>query len=263
MKKVFLAVLAIITFTTVNAQKKGTKKAEVDTEKVTGSLQSEKGENYLPEQGDWAIGFNANSIFKNLARSFNGNEGSVTPEEINMKEGAFVGKLFIEDRQAYRVVLNLGFGSDAKTTPLTNAEQKVTSSAFEVQIGLGKEWRRGKTRLQGFYGVDALVGFDSGLKTKNTITTISGPVANSETITKTGSQINFGVNGFVGAEYFLLPKMSLGAQYNWGLGIGIIGKSETTTSGTGIPSTTVEGGKGTAINFGGVGTASLNLTLHF
>jgi hypothetical protein len=294
MRKILLSILAIATFATATAQKKGGKKAvekeEVETETTSkkSNLQSSKGENYLPEQGDWAIGFNANSIFKNLARSFNGSEASVAPEQINMKEAAFVGKLFIQDNQAYRVIVNLGFGSNTNTATTTTGialpriETDIVTKAkeFDIQVGLGKEWRRGKTRLQGFYGADALVGFNTGKdvdEVTTTKTTSAANVINSTFVgvnNNAGSTITVGINGFIGAEYFILPKLALGAQYNWGLGIAFTGAGKSTLSATGSPDVETENtGKSTSFFFGtrdslsnaavGVGTASLNLTLHF
>ena len=121
-----------------------------------------------------------------------------------------------------------------------------------MTAGLGKEWRRGSTRLQGFYGADALVGFSS---TKWTETNNNAGNASFNA----GTSINLGVTGFIGAEYFLFPKMSIGAQYNYGLQIASNGAPEYTPA-IGNP---IKGESSTDFSLGNVTSASINLTLHF
>jgi hypothetical protein len=291
MKKILFSVIAMFTIITVSAQKKrsttSSSETVVEYQSTTGTtLQSSKGENYLPEAGDWAIGFNANSIFKNLARSFDASNATPAQGEIYLQQGAFVGKYFTDETHAYRVVVNLGYGSNTTTNttttgaalPRTETEQKIKVKEFDIQLGLGKEWRRGKTRLQGFYGADALIGFNTG-RDRDTITDTKVTPATGNIVstsnginTNLGSTITVGVNGFIGAEYFIIPKLAIGAQYNWGLGVAFTGKGTQTTSASNTPDVDTEiNGKNTAFYLGGfskdgtvgVGTASLNLTLHF
>lgn len=267
MKKLLFAAVAVITFGAANAQ----------------DLVSKKGENYLPEAGDWALGFNANNIFQYVGNSFNGNTNNGAPSVTYQVDNTFVGKKFITDKKALRVIANLRFGSDktsvptvstAGTTETTTIVENV-NSGFDLQVGLGKEWRKGNTRLQGFYGADASLVVSSG-KNKNTtestaVTTVGNAVTTSnssvEVVSKDGFGLGVALQGFIGAEYFLFPKISIGAQYTWGPVITIQGKSNvsTSTSATGSPSTSssVDGGKASNFGFGGVGVSSMNLTLHF
>ena len=39
-------------------------------------LKSKRGEPFLPEKGDWAIGFNADGIFSYIGNAFNGTIGN-------------------------------------------------------------------------------------------------------------------------------------------------------------------------------------------
>lgn len=140
-----------------------------------------------------------------------------------------------------------------------------SSSAFGLSAGLEK--RKGKTRLQGLYGGE--IGFYiSSAKDKFTygnkliapgsgVTAITvdavgdsipgalnidknPPVASTDlngariTERKYGTQFSFGLRGFIGVEYFMLPKISIGGEFGMGLGFTTIGKSSTTyeTSGT-------------------------------
>ena len=58
MKKILLSALAVFAFSFANAQEQ--------------EIVSSKGENYLPQQGDWSIGFSANSALSFVGSAFNG-----------------------------------------------------------------------------------------------------------------------------------------------------------------------------------------------
>lgn len=244
MKKIILTVAAVFAMTLANAQ----------------DLKSKKGENFLPEAGDWAIGFNADGLFNYVGNAFNGS--NVAPTVGFQNAGTFVGKKFITDKTAYRVIANLAAGANTSTSNgfVNNAEIK--TSGFDLAAGLGKEWRRGTTRLQGFYGADALITIESNsTETTNTNATTGAFVSSSEF--KSGLALGLGAQGFIGAEYFLFPKIAIGAQYTYRVGFDIQGKSETTTQVGSAAATTVDGGKSANFGIGGVGVSSINLTLHF
>ncbi len=253
MKKIILSVAAVMAFGFANAQ----------------DLKSKKGENYLPEAGDWAISFNADGIFNYVGNAFNGNLGNTAPTVnfVDDENVAFVGKKFIDAKSAYRVVANLGFNSGSETTIIEDAagdfvssEEKV--SGFALAAGLGKEWRRGNTRLQGFYGADALLTLKSTTVEVTETDLLDGSFIGSAEA-KTGLGLGIGVQGFIGAEYFIFPKMSIGAQYTYRVGVDMDGEDEATVTLPGAPSVTVKGGKSSDFGFGSVGIASMNLTLHF
>jgi hypothetical protein len=245
MKKVLLTAAAVLSLTFVNAQ----------------DLKSKKGEAYLPVSGDWAISFNADGIFRYAGNAFNGSTTNAAPSVTYVTNNAFVGKKFISDKMAYRVVANLGFGASNDKIPTTGIMTENKSSGFDLTAGLGKEWRKGSTRLQGFYGADALINVSSR-SSESTITTSTGTFVSS-TENKSGLGLGLGVQGFLGAEYFIFPKFAIGAQYTYRVGFEVQGKSETTTkTGTAAPQT-VDGGTSSDFGFGNVGITSINLTLHF
>lgn len=242
MKKIILTAAAVFAFSFANAQ----------------DLKSKKGENYLPEAGEWAISFNATGVFNYVGNSFNGSLANTAPTVANATPNSFVGKKFIDAKSAYRVVANLGFGSNNLT--LGDVDGNGTAdfptykaSTFNLNVGLGKEWRRGSTRLQGFYGADALIGFSS------TKWTETNNAAGNDKF-DAGTSINLGVTGFIGAEYFIFPKIAIGAQYNYGLQIVSNGASKYTPSGA--PEVEVSKSS-TDFSLGNVTSASMNLTLHF
>ncbi len=291
-------------------------------------LTSKKGEPILPEAEDWAISFDATPVFQFVGNAFNGNTGNAAPSVnfLNSNQ-TIIGKKFIDEKSAYRVLVRLGFNNqtfknlvndDANTSavvfPATapQVEDKFSKKNTNIGIGVGKEFRRGKTRLQGYYGADAMIWISmSGTKYKygNVITavpTAAGQTAtptsttwdattgtalsvaangNRTLSTKSGMTFGIGVRGFIGAEYFIFPKISIGAEYGWGIGYQMSGKgkskSETTqvVSGTntyGTPETVTAGSskfgfdtdinQSNMFNFHGsntAGAATLRATFHF
>lgn len=224
MKKIVLSLAAVFAFGVVSAQE----------------LVSSKGENYLPQEGDWSIGFNAGNALSFIGNAFNANTnneyaGSAFGKNQTafsipgFKEGvSFLGKVFTSDTEATRYSANFVFNY-SKTKDVD------ARTAYGLAVGYGKEWRKGTTRLQGYYGADAFAGFGSEVKDS--------------------FSFNIGVQGFVGAEYFIFPKVALGAQYSYPVGIGYV-----STKVGGVDTNTFAFGFG---GEGGFGIASLTFNLHF
>lgn len=206
-------------------------------------LKSKKGEPYLPEKGDWSIGFNADGVFTYLGNAFNGNTNNGNPSLGFQSPGTFIGKKFVSAKTAYRATANLAVGS---STVGDNS-----NSGFDLTFGLGKEWRKGKTRLQGFYGADALL-----LVKSSTTKTVAGAVT---TEINSGIGAGVGFQGFMGAEYFILPKISMGAQYTYGLRVFSQSPSKKTVTGQQV----IEGAQSLSWGLTGVGIASINVNFHF
>ncbi|MBA4240277.1 MAG: hypothetical protein C0448_06100 [Sphingobacteriaceae bacterium] len=180
-------------------------------------------------------------------------------------------------------------------------ENKHSRSNTNIGISVGIEKRRGKTRLQGVYGAEAGIFMGSnkdkytygnelnptgtpavvvsaagdGMNGNANITTDTYGNAARVTVRKSGTSLSIGVRGFVGAEYFVAPKISIGGEFGWGIGFGMSGKSKTTTESIGgatpaVGEQTVEGAKSSTFMldtdnmntfFGPSGTLRLNL--HF
>ncbi|MCX6297192.1 MAG: hypothetical protein NTX97_14265 [Bacteroidetes bacterium] len=242
-------------------------------------LTSKKGEPILPEAGDWAISMDANPIFNFIGNAFKSDTTNSAPGTnwLNNNQ-TIIGKKFIDEKSAYRILFRIGFTSETSKmmvldeskvgSPIlfpvqpAQTEDKFSTRNTNIAIGLGKEMRRGKTRLQGFYGADAMVWISaSGTKAKygnimssssvsstTGSTTTTNPTStdwydadgdgnttealtNNERIVqkKSGMTFGIGVRGFIGAEYFLFPKMSIGAEYGWGIGYQTTGKGRVTT----------------------------------
>src|ERR1043165_223551 len=244
---------------------------------VTGAfaqdLTSKKGEPILPEAEDWAISMDADPIFSFVGNAFNGSTSNSAPGVgwLN-SNGTIIGKKFIDEKNAYRVLVRLGFtnqtsknmvGDDSFTGTITFPDQppmvedKFSTKNTNIGIGVGKEMRRGKTRLQGYYGADAMIWLSSSstkAKYGNTMsaTTAAGTTTTPQTTdwydsngngsttdvvtntsrtvsTKSGMTFGIGVRGFIGAEYFIFPKIAIGAEYGWGIGYQMMGKGKSVT----------------------------------
>jgi len=275
---------------------------------VTGAfaqdLTSKKGEPYLPEAGDWSIGIDATPFFS-YAKSFIGaGAGASAPtfNFLNSGTQTIVGKMYKDEKTAYRGIVRIGmsgqtFKNNIATaqSAATNAaqsyptvaptvEDKAKISSHMIGLGAGIEMRRGKTRLQGYYGGEAFLWL-SGSNQKFTygnsataptadpyvqvnnsayttdFTTVSGytgaanlgvadgavgGAAGRVIERKAGSTFGIGVRGFIGVEYFIIPKISIAGEFGWGLGYAMQGKStlqvesQSTTSTGAYATSTVE-----------------------
>ncbi len=143
----------------------------------------------------------------------------------------------------------------------TQVENSWTNSATNVGFSVGYEKRRGKTRLQGIYGAELGFSFSGGgdqFKYANALTanataslqvdvspadafagatnTISSLASGIPGINGAGARMisyaqgltfAFGLRAFIGAEYFFMPKMSLGGEFGWGVAFSSTGPSTT------------------------------------
>ncbi|TND08058.1 MAG: hypothetical protein FD123_2612 [Bacteroidetes bacterium] len=274
-------------------------------------LTSKNGEAYLPETDDWSIGIDA-TPFLNYAGQMLSNAGATAPtwNFLNANQ-TIIGKMYTSETSAYRAILRIGMTSNKSVAMIADAtvttaptypnliamkEDEMKAGTNFIGIGGGIEMRRGKTRLQGFYGGDAMIWssgskqtytYGNTLAASGTIVTAAASTnfgsnmttdtyGNTARITemKAGRTTGFGLRGFIGAEYFIFPKISVGAEFGWGLGITMTGASSTTMESVGgtplsVGTQTIEGGKSSSLmldvdrNAFGTGNGSLRLNLHF
>jgi hypothetical protein len=202
------------------------------------NLKSKKGENYLPETGDWALGIDATPFLSYAGNLLNGNTSNTAPGmNFLTTNQTIVGKLFKDAKTAYRGSLRIGFGSTKSSTfvpggtdPSQTFENSVKLSGNNIYLSGGLEFRRGNTRLQGYYGGELGFGI-GGMKTTNTYgesLSETNPGMGSRLLEdKSGSMFTLGLRGFVGAEYFIIPKLSIGGEFGWGLGLTSVGEGTT------------------------------------
>lgn len=258
--------------------------AFIATSVFAQDITSKKGELYLPETGDWAISIDGSAFLK-YAGNFIGGNGLNDAPSFNFlsTNQTIIGKYFTSPNTAYRFGACLGFVTSSTTSivpaipstgPNTTVDDVFKHSATNIGLTFGKEWRKGKTRLQGFYGVEAGVA----LRTSDSKYNYGNPLSDfnsgsRQTESKNGSTFNLGVRGFIGAEYFILPKIALGGEFGWGLAFSSRGKGFRTTEnwiGSSKNIQETETGGFSTFNastdqlnsiFGSAGT--IRLTLHF
>ncbi len=213
-------------------------------------LKTKKGFPILPEPKDWAISVDATPFLVYIGGLFGG--AAPTAGVLKNSPISLTGKYFLNEKTAFRVKFRVGFYSNSDKNDVVKDETPVPATPDYVQdkwvthssdflFGLGIEKRRGKTRLQGFYGADALVGFGgSGNKftygnafsstnttpmstdypwTAGTPGYTSSPTSSRVLDINNGVYFQVGARCFIGAEYFVLPKLSLGFELGYGLSI--------------------------------------------
>jgi hypothetical protein len=298
-KSIFFAATLAFTAVSVSAQ----------------DLTSKKGEPILPEAGDYSIGIDA-TPFLNYFGNFIGGDGTNTAPGWNHLNGlnTIVGKYFVDPNMAYRGILRIGLNSSTQRATIGDAsastpptfpnlpafkEDVLKSSSSFIGLGGGIEHRRGKTRLQGFYGGELFIwtlasketytygnALSATILVNNTTTTDFGSNLGLDTygndartlVEKSGRTFGIGLRGFIGAEYFVLPKFSIGGEFGWGLGFATVGAGSTeieSSNATTVGKQTIEGNKGSRFildtdrNAFGTGatqfapSASLRLNFHF
>ena len=275
-------------------------------------LQSKKGEAYLPEAGDWSIGIDA-TPFLNYMGNFLSSAGNTAPTQ-NFLNGnqTIIGKYFVDANKAYRGILRIGINSSNQTnqlgkygaTPATYpalpelVEDAYTEKSSFVGLGGGLEFRRGKTRLQGYYGGDVMLSFSSSsrsfeygnaLNDSTAVSSLTSTFNGGVNITNDtygnggriinqndGSSFAFTLRGFAGVEYFVLPKLSIAGEFGWGLTVANVGAGSTELESVGFNGTdfvvgtqTIENTKAgnftidTDRNLTGSATGALRLNFHF
>jgi hypothetical protein len=221
-------------------------------------LTSKKGETYLPEAGDWSLSIEATPLLGYIQGIFGSNGGSSAGSWSFLNgNNTITGKYFVADDMAYRGGINIGFNSftekaytaalDANgavdpDADLVIDEKKTTGS--NIFLTGGVEWRKGSTRLQGYYGGELGLGFGGGSNVDYTYANAytwngtTGTATQTHAVDGTTDLVSvnqkggvmFGLRGFIGAEYYILPKIAIGGEFGWGLGLQTFGSGSQTAT---------------------------------
>jgi hypothetical protein len=199
----------------------------------TGEITSNRGENWLSQDGDWGLTFDATPFLNYAGNLFNNTSGNNIGNGFDFNNNMFAiqGKKLVDANTAYRGMVRIGFGSLKETTlvnaipqptpppfPPTTVENVVTTSNFDLVLGGGLEKRVGSSRVVGIYGGEAYIMLSSEKDTYDYGNALSADNQTTrETEVKRGSRFGFGLGAFVGVEWFCAPKISLSGEYSWGL----------------------------------------------
>jgi hypothetical protein len=257
---------------------------------ANAQLVSKRGESILPEKGSWGVFFDAVPFIEYAGNVLNASgNNTVVATYPNGYPLTLVLKHYKTDNRALRIKLRANFTSNSIDSIVVflggiDPEPSVTDSrtvaAKNFAVGIGMQNSRSKGRLTGYIGRELLIGF-SGRDT--TYTYGGGPLTPSNwmhTVTfgqergvtsiEQGTTFSINFHLVFGVEYFFAPKMSLSAEYSWGLGYSKTGEGKISSEqwdfqGGGKVKTTTEkipGGKSFRVdNANNVG--SINLAFYF
>jgi hypothetical protein len=165
--------------------------------------------------------------------------------------------------------------------------RNIRSSAF--MLGAGIEKRRGNNRLQGIYGGEVFIGsnrsmqttkygndmtidFATPVSTSNFQTGASTTLSSRQLEQDFGRMFFTGLRGYIGVEYFILPKLSIGAEIGYAFAVVRTGNGyilSETFDGANLEAVKVETKtkRERGLNTTGIGldntTAALNLFFYF
>lgn len=231
---------------------------------------SKKGEAFLPEAGEYAIGVDAAPFLFYLGNLFSANGNQAPNTAFTNPELAISLKMFRRADLAYRAKVRLGFMSDTWNGYQPEFSDVATDNVVKdsynrtvtnIYVSYGIEKRKGQTRIQGFYGIEGGIGlnteshkfkYGNAIESNNQVPDrteyelvfqestgeeVSNFGENNSFITSynVGTRFSVGARAFVGAEIFIFPKVSLGLEFGLAAMVAVRGKSEIESEAWTIP----------------------------
>jgi len=210
---------------------------EDETKSGDPALVNKRGIDLLPQWGDFAIGVDATPFLDYLGNFLN-IRGNQAPN-FNGVNQTIYGKYFLSEQRAIRGKLSLNIGSIVNKGVVPNDEEIANNplnlnatvidvmkdNLFQMGLSVGYELRRGRGRVQGFYGGEVGLLFGTSnqkFEYANPITAVNqtpssywGFNKNYRPVEwKEGNSFGAVVAGFFGVEYFFAPMMSIGGELN-------------------------------------------------
>ena len=212
---------------------------------------------YLPQKGDFSLGIDVAPVFKYVGNLFNGTTdnsvGKLAGEPVTgdiegfniddiAPDVSIMGKYMLTNNWAVRANLGLMMRKNIDHAYVKDDEAFLNNPLSEDKLVdtrhinrnglsalLGAEYHKGNRRVQGIFGAGVIVGFNqskTNYKYANALTSVNqSPTSAWETLengyrplqSKTASNVFFGLAGNVGVEWFVAPKVALGAEVNLAL----------------------------------------------
>lgn len=210
-------------------------------------IQNKKEVDIMPVKGEFAVGIGVglNTLTGWIGNMFgynayNGiNQTYVNNPLFAGSSASIFGKYMVSDNNALRMSLS-NFGSDTASSydtfddrsnnPDSTVVDRTRFNSSITYVSAGWEFRRGKTRLRGIYGADAVLswqnshshftyGNDLGVSNLTPTQNAALPVWNATwgrtTQVRNGATFGIGARAFVGVEYFIAPKICIGTEFGW------------------------------------------------
>ncbi len=171
--------------------------------------------------------------------------------------GVLKGRYFMSDNMAIRGSFGVGMGST--TTTAANTQETVAkTTGFTLGAGIEKHLS-GTSKLSPYLGTE--VGF--GIASGSTEITNFGGVAGDKQSTTGGGTTNIRLNAMIGADYYIVEKVYIGAELGMTLfGTSTVADTETeTTVGGATDKLTVIGNSGSSFGIapGALGMVRIGL----
>lgn len=206
-------------------------------------LKGKNGQLILPESGDIGLGVNMIPFFNWFGNAFNNNSNNQFASNNKFfnifGNSVLTGKYMLSDKTAIRASFGFNVSStefrsyvqdDASNDPLDMVVDSRKLDLGAYTLALGYEMRRGKGRIQGYYGADLVLTYINNVNQYtygNTMTSTNMvPTSNNfngnvngnerDLVTEGNNIFGFGLRGFIGVEYFVAPKLSVGCEFGWG-----------------------------------------------
>lgn len=241
------------------------------------SAQETEEKQYLPEAGDWSIGFDVKPVFKYVGGLFNNYNQQSTLENFPAGQpsiykpvenhedfedyqyyptASIMGRYMLTDKLAVKANVGIvlendksgAYVSDDAATildPLSQSKvgdyENTRTTGFSLQAGV--EYRLGKKRIQGVFGGGILFGLQNCKKVYtygNEMTLINQMPTSSyqynegyRLLRSFSKQPDYfaGLYGSAGVEFFVAPKVALGAEMSLCAGYSIKQQKFTVSEG--------------------------------
>jgi hypothetical protein len=223
---------------------------------ATSLVAAQAQEEFKPKAGDVTTDFSlfANGLFNTPLSLHNGGNvpagASFSGEAGDFKlnpVGVLKGRYFFQDDLALRLSLGLGIPSIKETTNNTNdsQEQKYRTSTLFVGLGIEKHFA-GTNRLSPYVGAELHLGSYSTNYELHHTATAGNVTTKTDKEVKTAPGFVFGGGLFLGADYYIAPKVFLGLEAGLNIDSRSLGKktdittTNQTINGVAQPTTTAD-----------------------
>ena len=242
-----------------------------DSETATGEpLISKGGHNILPEKGDIGLAIDAIPFTDFIGNLVKINSGGVFNSNLHISppEGGMIIclKYFTGNKTAVRAKFRISYNASTEKFAVIDDDDPLGDLVYDTRIasdmnfdvGIGIEKRRGRTRLQGLYGLEGILSLTKGVEatpnyrynyanefsstntSPNTSPSLFGPTSSRPIYDKTAPLYGIGGRGFIGIEYFFTPKIAIGGEIAVRLEIARRGSSKVKTESWNFPEDALE-----------------------